>query len=201
MRAERISSLVLAAIISLLTPLQALACACCSDEGEYYRSIGRIQDYELDLIRQMRFGSKAFLLSTEAGPEEDGRGLSNPKVDYALNGSMTKNSFRLTFRDGSQSGVLTLPIPINMENYKVDIHDGQQSGGGGPLVYKEWRLEGLVNGTGIFKPGLVGPTKYFLVLQGRGNNCDNAEDFTDWRVEIKGKKARYAFFGKLAKPS
>jgi len=189
------------AILSLLTPLQAWACACCSDEGQYLRTVARIQDYELDLIKQMRFGSKAALLSTEAGPEEDGRGLSDPKVDYALTGSMTKNSFRLAFRDGSKSGVLTLPLPINMENYKVDIHDGQQSGGGGPLLYKEWRLEGLVNGTGFFKVGLVGPTKYFLVLQGRGNSCDNAEDFTDWRVEIKGKKARYAFFGKLAKPS
>ena len=128
MRAERISALALAAIISLLTPLAAFACACCANEGQYFRRPARIQAYELDLIKQMRFDSRAFLLSTEAGPEEDGRGLSDPKVDYALAGSIIKNSFRLTFRDGSKSGVLTLPLPTNMENYKVDIHDGQQSG-------------------------------------------------------------------------
>ncbi|PWT83255.1 MAG: hypothetical protein C5B44_00905, partial [Acidobacteria bacterium] len=81
------------------------------------------------------------------------------------------------------------------------IHDGKVNGGGGPLLYKEWRFEGLVNGTGFFQPGIIAPTKYFLVLQGRGNGCDNAEDFTHWRLEITGKKAGYALYGELGKPA
>jgi len=38
-----------------------------------------------------------------------------------------------------------------------------------------------------------------LIFQGRGNRCDNAEDFTHWRLEISGKKTSYAFFGELAR--
>ena len=33
--------------------------------------------------------------------------------------------------------------------------------------------------------------------QGHGNNCTNAEDFTNWRLDVTGAKADYAFFGKM----
>jgi hypothetical protein len=95
---------------------------------------------------------------------------------------------------------LDLPLPARLLSYQADIRDGQMSGAGGPLLYKEWRFEGQVKGTGFFQAGITAPTKYFLVLQGRGNACDMAEDFTHWRVAITGKKARYAFYGELAKP-
>jgi hypothetical protein len=85
-----------------------------------------------------------------------------------------------------------------MESYQVDIHDGKQSGGGGPLLYKEWRFEGRVNGSGIFRSETVVPIRYYLVFQGRGNACDNAKDFANWRLEVSGKKAGYAFYGNLA---
>jgi hypothetical protein len=186
-------------LLSLLVPINAMACACCANEGEYYRGANRIEDFQRDLMKMLRFDNKAFLYSTDAEPEEDGRGIVDPKSEYALSDSLVSNSFRLTFRDGSKSGALTLPLPLRIENYRVDLRDGKQGGGGGPLLYKEWRFEGVVSGTGLFKPGLFGTTKYFLVLQGRGNNCDNAEDFTDWRLEVRGKKARYAFYGKLIK--
>jgi hypothetical protein len=38
-----------------------------------------------------------------------------------------------------------------------------------------------------------------LVLQGRGNGCDNAGDFGNWRLQVSGEKADYAFYGKLAR--
>jgi hypothetical protein len=38
------------------------------------------------------------------------------------------------------------------------------------------------------------------VLQGRGNSCDGAEDFTHWQLKIAGKKADYAFYGELGAP-
>ncbi|MGI8641023.1 MAG: hypothetical protein ACR2MG_13900 [Pyrinomonadaceae bacterium] len=71
-----------------------------------------------------------------------------------------------------------------------------------PLLYKEWRFKGNVQiGNGFFQTSIVQPTTYFLVLQGRGNGCDNPEDFTHWRLEIAGKKASYAFFGELKSSS
>jgi hypothetical protein len=85
-----------------------------------------------------------------------------------------------------------------MLSYKADIRDGQTSPGGGPLLYKEWRFEGQVSGTGLFRAGTTAPAKYFLVLQGRGNGCDNAEDFKHWLLRVNGTKAEYAFYGELA---
>lgn len=86
-----------------------------------------------------------------------------------------------------------------MWNHSADIHDGKLSAGGGPLLYKEWRLEGEIKGNGIFKNGTAAPATYVLVLQGRGNGCDNAEDFAHWRLQVRGEQADYAFYGKLAR--
>ena len=115
---------------------------------------------------------------------------------------MSGNVWKLTFRNGDESGTLTLPLPAKMLRYAADIHDGRTIGGDSrkPLLYKEWRFEGEVNGTGFFNAGIVSRTKYFLVLQGRGNNCDTAEDFTHWRLKITGNKADYAFYGELSPP-
>ena len=41
---------------------------------------------------------------------------------------------------------------------------GQQGGGGGPLLYKEWRFEGSATGAGVFKTWRG--AKFRLVLQG-----------------------------------
>jgi hypothetical protein len=68
------------------------------------------------------------------------------------------------------------------------------------VLYKEWRFEGEVNATGVFKGGITAQTKYLLVFQGRGNSCDGAEDFTHWQLKITGKKADYAFYGELGAP-
>jgi len=184
----------------LLLPARAWACACCSHEGTYYVSTGRPSEYELSLVRQIRFGQTARLYQTEADLEETAKGLAQPSESYALGGSLVGGVWKLTFRDGKKTGTLSLPLPARMTSYTADIHDGQTSGGGGPLLYKEWRFEGQVTGTGLFRTGMVGPTKYLLVLQGRGNACQNAEDFKHWRLRISGRKAEYAFYGELADP-
>jgi hypothetical protein len=148
----------------------------------------------------MRFGLTANLFQTEGGDDEGAAGFALHSEKYALNGSLDGNVWRLVFRDGDKSGTLNLPLPSKVLSFAADIHDGQTSGGGGPLLYKEWRFEGEANGTGIFQAGIVPPTKYFLVLQGRGNACNNAEDFKHWRLEITGKKANFAFYGELGEP-
>jgi nitrogen fixation protein len=186
--------------ILLWVPIQTCACACCANEGEYIKDVNKIADYELEVMKQIRIGNRALLYLTEADLEEDAFGITNPKEQYVVSGSLVSNAWRLTFRDGSKSGVLSLPLPQTMESFKADIHDGKRSGGGGPLLYKEWRLEGQVEGTGLFKSGIVGPTRYVLVLQGRGNGCDNPGDYKSWRLEVTGEKARFAFYGQLGIP-
>jgi len=198
-RRQALRSLAASALL-LLLPAPAWTCACCSSEGGYYVGSGRPSEYELSIVRQIRFGRTARLYSTEAGPEESAKGLAHVAGSYALGGSLVGGVWKLSFRDGNQAGTLSLPLPARMTRYAADIHDGQTSPGGGPLLYKEWRFEGPVSGAGFFRAGIVAPTKYLLVLQGRGNGCQNAEDFKHWRLQISGRKAEYAFYGELADP-
>jgi hypothetical protein len=184
--------------MAFVLPQHVWACACCADDGEYGISFSRPNAQQLELLRQIRFSKSATLFTNAAGFEAV-RGLVDPKETYGLNGSFAGNMWHLAFRDGTAPGTLNLRLPARMLSYRADTHDGQRSGGGGPLLYKEWRFEGQANGSGFFQRGFTAPAKYFLVLQGRGNNCDNVGDFTHWRLEISGRKVGYAFFGELAK--
>lgn len=201
MKTRRRPLFVLAVLVSLLSlPSRVWACACCSNPGDYHIGFGRPGTYEISLMRQVRFGGTAHLYLTEADLEESARGLAHRAERYSLNGSLVGNVWKLEFRDGNESGTLSLPLPAKVLSYAADIRDGRTSGGGGPLLYKEWRFEGLARGTGFFRAGITAPTKYFLVLQGRGNGCQSAEDFRHWRLKITGRKAGYAFYGELADP-
>jgi hypothetical protein len=183
----------------LFVPVRALACACCSNSGDYQISFRSAADYELEEMQRMRFGRTAFLFETEAGMDEDALGITQPKPSYLVQGSLVGKTWKIKFGSGTNSGTLELPLPEKMLSFAVDIHDGKRSGGGGPLLYKEWRFEGEAKGSGIFQRGISGQVKYFLVLQGRGNACNNAEDFGNWRLEIRGDKAKFAFYGRMGK--
>ena len=198
LRRALFSSAALAAVLSL--PAQAWACACCSSEGEYRFSAGRPSEYERSIAQQIRFGPTATLYTAEADLEDAAKGVAHVAEKYALGGSLVGGAWRLTLRDGGKTGTLSLPLPARWTSYTADIHAGQTSPGGGPLLYKEWRFEGQVSGTGFFKAGIAGPTKYVLVLQGRGNGCQDALDFKHWRLQVSGRKAAYAFYGELADP-
>lgn len=191
----------------------AAACACCSESGTYFLTTTKPDSYQFELLGKMKFAPQAELYMTEAG-EDMIKGIENFSEVYASDswvaapfgygflGSFLNKSWKMTFKDKKgKTGTLTLPIPATMVDFDVDIHDGQNSGGGGPLLYKEWRFKGNVaSGAGFLQKGIVNPTSYFLVFQGRGNGCDNAEDFTHWRLEIRGKKAEYSFFGEMKTP-
>ena len=197
--------------IVLIFPVSSFACACCAEPGAYSISTLKPNEYNVELLSNMKFDKAAFLFMTEAG--FDGiKGLDSIAKSYeshfwtaspeffSLMNTFSAKTWKFNFatKDG-KSGALTLPLPVQMLNFKADIHDDKQGGGGGPLLYKEWRFKGVVQtGNGFFQSRIIKPTTYFLVLQGRGNNCDNAEDFTHWRLEITGRKADYAFFGELS---
>lgn len=195
----------------LLFPSDAFACACCSEPGTYMIWNGKPGENELGILGDIKFDKNAFLYMTAAGFDgmkglseiakdmESGTWTAAP-ADFELANAYAAKTWKFTFKTPSgKSGTLTLPMPAQMLQFKVDIHDGKSSGGGGPLLYKEWRFKGnVLSGTGIFKSSIVRPTTFFLVLQGRGNGCDNTEDFANWNLEIRGKKADYSFFGKLS---
>jgi hypothetical protein len=193
--------IVVAIVILLLLPCRIWACACCAHPGEYQIDFVKPDAYKLSQMGRMRFGTTAYLFTAEADPEEAAKGLVRPVDSYSLSGSLVGNVWKLTFRNGDESGTLNLQLPAKMLRYAADIHDGRTKPGyPEPVLYKEWRFEGEVDGTGFFKAGITARTKYFLVFQGRGNSCDGADNFTHWQLKITGKKADYAFYGELGAP-
>lgn len=190
-----------AIVILLIQPCRVWACACCAHKGEYQIEFVKPDGYTLSIMKRIRFGTKAELWTGEAEPEVAAEGLAHPADSYSLTGSLVGNVWKLTFRNGDESGTLDLPLPAKIFRFAADIHDGwTKPGYSEPVLYKEWRFEGEVNGTGVFKAGITAGTKYLLVFQGRGNSCDGAENFTHWQLKITGKKADYAFYGELGAP-
>lgn len=183
-------------VIVLAASTASLACACCAERGTYQVSSMIADTYHLDLLKDMHFGSSTQLYMTASG-EDDIKGIAGGgDGDMSIVDAYTNNTWKLNFQTaGGNAGTLLLPRPSKLTTRKIDLHDTKE---GDPILYKEFVLEGtVVSGSGIFKGGIVRPTKYTLVFQGRGNMCDNAKDFTDWRLRVTGPKADFAFFGKM----
>lgn len=190
--------------VFFIFPTDAFACACCSEDGTYSIWTGKPDGYYLETLGNMKFAKDAELYMDAAGFDNI-KGIAGMTDDidflkFGLTDSFMAKTWKMNFKaKNGKTGTLVLPLPAQMVSFKADIHDGEKSGGGGPLLYKEWRFKGTVqSGNGIFAAGIMKPTAYFLVLQGRGNGCDNAEDYTHWRLEIGGKRADYKFTGKLS---
>ncbi len=199
-------ALILIAISAIfLVPLNVLACACCAEKGFYSIWTGKPDGYNLEVLEKINFAENAELYLNAAG-YDDIKGLPSISAEsegnelwkFNLVDSFIAKTWKFDFKDANgKTGSFRLPLPTKMVSFKVDIHDGDEANNE-PVLYKEWRFKGNVqSGTGFFGAGIVNPTTYFLVLQGRGNGCDNVEDFTHWRLEIEGKKANYSFLGKL----
>lgn len=182
----------------LIFPSDTFACACCVEPGFYSIRTSKPESFQLDELSKIKFAD-ANLFMTDAG-EDIISGLNPIGENYSISGVLQKNLWKFDFKDeNGKTGALNLMKPVSMVEYMADLHDSKDEGLG-VTVYKEWRFKYKVqNGTGIFQKGIAPATEYFLVLQGRGNGCTQAEDFTHWRLEITGKNANYAFFGKLQK--
>lgn len=195
----------LTVVLLLSMSTSALACACCAEPGTYSVFTGRMPAFERDLLKDMKFGPAAELYTTAAS-YDDIKGLkeviqesettSSDELD--LVDAFTGSTWTLQFMTGGErKGSLVLPRPTLMTSRKVHIPD-KASPGPNVVLYKEWIFEGIVrSGSGFFRRDIASPTKYTLIFQGHGNECTNAEDFTNWRLRIKGAKADYAFFGKM----
>jgi len=205
----------LIALFSLLLLLSlsnnALACACCAEPGTYFLRTAKPEAFHLELLGEMKFGPSVALYMTEAGfdmikgldqisKESENESWVAGSDAFGLVASFTSRTWKFNIKTKTgKSGTLTLPIPSQMVNYKVDAHDTEPNRE--IELYKELRFKGAVSGgTGIFQSGIVKPTTYFLVFQGRGNGCDNSFDYTHWRLEIEGHKAKYVFFGEMNTP-
>jgi hypothetical protein len=190
-------------LLCLSLPVRASFCACCAERGQYTISVQKPEKDDFGILGELKFAT-ANLYTTPAYPD-DIKGIGSLAENYSVNSLFQNKAWRFTFKDDKgKTGTLSLPAPTSMVVFMADIpnihgtEEEDPNSHGEPVLYKEWRFKYSVGqGTGIFQNGIAPLTKYFLVLQGRGNNCTSAEDFKSWRLEITGKKASYAFYGNL----
>lgn len=178
----------------------SLACACCAESGEWYERTGKLAAYEIEELRRVEFDKTARTYLTAMGYE----GLKGFPVEYeSFNlSSLLKPSLALalTFKgERGETGSLTLLLPRVATSFGTDLHDAPE-GSAGAILYKEWRFEGVASGSGVFQKSITRGTKFQLILQGRGNNCLSSADFNNWRLDITGPRASYAFYGSLKNP-
>jgi hypothetical protein len=169
------------AVLALLTPLlgagSASACACCAEPGTWYQARTPFGANERDALAQLHF-TTAHTRATPAG---------RPAPTFrVVSATLTGGTWRWQLGGGT---TLTFQLPSYAFTFAADIHDGKLGGGGGPLLYKELRLTGRLSATGRLRG-----THYFLVLQGRGNNCLNAGDFRSWYLDVSAAR-QYSMYG------
>jgi hypothetical protein len=189
--------LLLALATALLAGSRAAhACACCTNEGQ--RNVGTValDSGKQEQIEGLRFGRTAKLFTGEADAQ-DTRGINTPSGNYDMTAAWRDNRLVLSFRDkAGRTGALTLARPNSISVFEVDPRGGRDSGQG-PALYKEWKLSAPAAATGVFEPG-GGPRQVLtLILQGRGNSCTDASDFSHWTLVMQGPKANYTLFGDL----
>jgi hypothetical protein len=179
----------------------SLACACCTNAGQRYVENTKLQPFQRDIIRELRFAKTANLFSGERDLA-DVKGIANPSETYALAVTQQKDRFVFSFRDDKKNeGTLTLTISDAVAVFEIDPRDSDSPtrGGLGPLLYKEWRLTAPFTGSGIFKAGNGGYQRITLIFQGRGRNCPDVDQFTHWTISVHGPLGNYLFFGELEK--
>ncbi|REJ75959.1 MAG: hypothetical protein DWQ47_10030 [Acidobacteria bacterium] len=206
---KSLSDSLLACLMLLALASTAFPCACCAERGTYFSSTSGLDDFERGILANMEYAPESSMYLDEAGfevisgvdPLREIYESSETAAEFdkiKTRVSVSSNLWTFTLSVDETSGALTLPFPAEREYYAADIHDGRRSSGGGPLLYKELRFKGKVSsGSGMFSAGLKKGADYILVFQGRGNGCNNVEDFTHWRLSVNGPDSRYSFFGRL----
>lgn len=174
-------------------------CACCGEKDQYIVSQDEVTDYQKEyLFAKLNFEKTVghCYVMTE---DITGLGKGDNSAVYAsfnsVDAQYKKNNWVFSFgtKDGKK-GSLILPLPDSVRASHIDIHEPQQKGE--IVLYKDLIFKNeVVAGTGIFSAGFSKPVFYKMVIQGRGNNCDNPEDFKHWRLDIEGENARYSFCG------
>jgi hypothetical protein len=192
-------------IISLAASHPVHACACCSESGERNVTIRQLDSDNLGTIRRLRFSKQAELFLTAAGIErvKGISGISESSTGmFDLEVAQQTGRWIFEFRDGKKNaGTLTLNFPNSISVFEIDPRDGTKQPGGGPRLYKEWKLTAKAVGTGIFARGVGSGQNITLVLQGHGNNCTTADDFGHWTIVVYGSKTEYSLFGNLSPAS
>jgi len=188
-----------AAFFSLFPATPARACACCSDLGMRFEAEEDIEQYEKDELGRIRFDDTAQLFITPAFPE-DIKGIVAPSDrPYQFRGFADPKRWTFELSDSAgKQGTIVFPLPRRLVQFMVDPRDETTSAGGGPRLYKEWRLESTADLSGLVAEN-EDKAQATLILHGHGNGCTAAEDFTHWTLQVSGPDVRFTLLGTLKK--
>lgn len=193
-RATNYGAMLAALLMILVLSTKTYACACCSNSGEWFQTTNRVEDHHLAALDSVPFGPQANIYMTAGEDPIKGMASTSDKYNFSL--ARGGRRWTLTFKDEQgKTGTLSFTIPATMVSYGVDQRGGEDAGGNGPALYHEWRFAGPVTGTGIFQKGMVGRTRFHLILQGTGNNCVDSSTFHNWNLQVSGPRADYSFYG------
>jgi hypothetical protein len=176
-------------------PQETSACACCSNDGQWFEYKKRLDSVDLEELNGAKFAAKSRLYETDA--EDEGVVLTSSDFTLKLSRQPSRWTMALQGAEG-EKGSLILTLPPTVTYFGSDPRDGKASVAG-PLLYKEVRMEGRISGTGVFAKSLRPDSRYRLVLQGRGNVCMLAEDFNNWILQVYGRQVRFGFYGSFDK--
>jgi hypothetical protein len=193
------------ALICIVSSHEAKACACCANSGQRLDTTaalrGDSESYELNEVKRIVFGNGADLFVGEGEPG-DVKGLDARTGGYELAVARDGDVMTMSFKDqGKVAGTLSFPLAnARLHRFEVDPRRAAQNPTEMISLYKEWTLlSGSVKGTGMFK--LSDPSTVQLILQGHGNSCSSAEDFTHWTLRSTGREHDFSFIGKLEAPN
>lgn len=189
-------------VVLVFAPVNsARACACCPEVGYRYEGVNEIDTAGRAMLQQIRFTSRAEL----NGSADDTLGLIERSSDgpeefpvYVLAISVEPGllKFKLS-REGQERGEISFPLPAVMTRFAVDPRDpADAENPRGPTLYREWRLTGDATLTGMVAKG-THTAQIQLILQGRGNYCVDAQDFTHWSLVVEGKAIQFTLIGEL----
>ena len=175
----------------------AWACACCTNQGQRYVGVAKLDSTLREEIGRLRFIAEAELYVGERDTA-DVKGIANPSDKYELHVSQEPSRWVFAFSDkAGRKGTLTLAIPATVSIFSVDPRLDEREGTTGPSLFKEWKLTSSASGTGIFLPGVGSGQRITFIVQGHGNNCTSPDMATHWTLMVHGPKAQYHFFGKF----
>ena len=189
-------ALTLAIVVLFGAASPAFACACCTHAGQRNVATVALDSGKRQEIESLRFAGKATLFAGE-GDATDIAGITTPSGSYELTAKWLDDRLVLSFRDKiGRTGILSMARPKTVSVFEVDPRDRPDKGHG-PTLYKEWKLSAPAAGSGVFQPGIAPRQLLTLILQGGGNSCTSANDFSHWTLVMQGPKANYTLFGDL----
>jgi hypothetical protein len=182
-------------LLGLAVSDDAVACACCTDQGYRNVNVVALDENRLEEIARLRFVEPARLFVGPGGLEAI-EGIENPAERYPLKVVPMVGGLFFGFGGGRSVGLV---FPDKLSVFEVDPRVAPDQGAS-PVLYKEWKLTGKTSGTGEFSAANDPNQRATLVLHGRGNACTTASDFTHWTLVMEGPKANYLIFGGLKPP-